>query len=232
MSIQLRSLRRSEFDSWVTLLSKDKGLHVRTVPLQRKTPIQKTTLSNLLQNKGVKMVTMKEIEEFAKSLCDQDAEDPDLYSGHVQLTRKYAVELASIEKADAEVCEIAALLHDIGKCEGRENHHVVGRDLAEKFLEHVEMPEEKKKLILKCILKHRSRFSSEDNEIEVKVVQSADCLGTIFNSRWQEHCRKTYPRKVLLDFYDRKALEKINLDSARTIAEPQLKKLRELVYTS
>jgi len=174
-------------------------------------------------------MNMGEIEEFAKSLCDLDEEDPYLYSDHVQLTRKYAVELARIENADSEVCEIAALLHDIGKCEGRENHHIVGGDLAEKFLEHVDISEEKKKLILKCILKHRSRFSSEDNEIEVKIVQSADCLGTLFNSRWQEHCRKTYPRKVLLDFYDRKALEKINLDSARKIAEPQIKKLRELL---
>lgn len=172
---------------------------------------------------------MKEIEEFAKSLCDQDEEDPHLYEDHVQLVRKYAVELAKIEKADIQVCEIAALLHDIGKCKGREPHHITGRNLAERFLESADLPEEKKPLILKCIYKHRSRFSSEDNEIEVKIIQSADCLGTLFNERWQEHCRKVLPRDFLLYFYNEKALKKINLESAKKIAQPQLQKLKEML---
>lgn len=172
-------------------------------------------------------ISIDEIERSAKSLCDQDDEDPHLFEDHVQLVRKYAVELAKIEKADLFVCEVAALLHDIGKCRGRKNHHIAGRDLAEAFLERIAIPEEKRKLILKCICKHRSRFSSEDDEIEVKVVQSADCLGTLFNDRWQEHCRKTLPREVLLEFYTRKALEKLNLESARQIAEPQLQNLKK-----
>lgn len=169
---------------------------------------------------------IKEIEEFAKALCSKDEEDPHLFE-HVQLVRKYAVELAKIENADVEVCEIAALLHDIGKCKGRETHHITGRNLAKEFLKTIDIPEEKKTLILKCILKHRSRFSSEDNEIEVKIIQSADCLGTLFNDRWQEHCRKTMPKDVLLEFYNEKALKKINLESAKTIAVPQLEKLKE-----
>lgn len=169
---------------------------------------------------------IKEIEEFAKTLCSKDEEDPHLFE-HVQLVRKYAVELAKIENADVEVCEIAALLHDIGKCRGRELHHITGRDMAEEFLKTVDIPEEKKPLILKCIVKHRSRFSSEDNEIEVKIIQSADCLGTLFNDRWQEHCRKTMPKDVLLEFYNEKALKKINLESAKRIAVPQLQKLKE-----
>lgn len=86
---------------------------------------------------------MKEIEEFANSLCDQDEEDLHLYEDHVQLVRKYAVELAKIEKADIQVCEIAALLHDIGKCKGRETHHIIGRNLAEPFLESADLPEKR-----------------------------------------------------------------------------------------
>lgn len=80
-----------------------------------------------------KFMHLKEIEAFAKILCSKDKEDPWLFE-HVQLVRKYAVELAKIENADVEVCEIAALLHDIGKCKGRENHHITGRNLAGKFL--------------------------------------------------------------------------------------------------
>jgi len=167
---------------------------------------------------------MKEIEEFAKSLCIQDKEDPHLYE-HVKLVREFAVELAQIENADIEVCEIAALLHDVGKCEGRKTHHIVGRDLAKEFLESTNIPEEKRKLILKCIHKHRNRSSTGDDEIEVKIIQSADCLGALYNDRWQEHCRKTLPKDVLWEFYTKEALEKLNIESARKIAEPQLRKL-------
>ncbi len=184
-------------------------------------------MSENITEKKTLHISMEEIEHFAKSLCDQDKEDPHLYEDHVQLVRKYAVELARIEKADIYVCEVAALLHDIGKCRGRKNHHTTGRDLAEKFLEPANIPEKRKKLILKCICRHRSRFSSQDDEIEVTIIQSADCLGTLFNERWQEHCRKTLPRDVLLEFYNEKALEKIHLESARKIAEPQLQNLRE-----
>ena len=42
---------------------------------------------------------MKEIEAFARPLCEKDEEDPHLYH-HVQLVRKYAHRLARIEKAD------------------------------------------------------------------------------------------------------------------------------------
>ena len=64
----------------------------------------------------------------------------------------------------------------------------------------------------------------EDNRIEVKVVQSADALGTLFDDEWQEHSRKTMPRDTLLQLYE-KALGKINLELARRIAEPQVAKL-------
>ncbi len=173
-----------------------------------------------------KLMHLREIEAFARILCSKDEEDPWLYE-HVQLVREYAVELVKIENADIEVCEMAALLHDIGKCKRRKNHHITGRNLADKFLESMDIPEEKKKLILKCILKHRSRFSSEDNEIEVKVIQSADCLGALFNERWQEHCRTTLPEEKLMEFYTVDALKRINLESARKIARPQLEILKE-----
>jgi putative nucleotidyltransferase with HDIG domain len=168
---------------------------------------------------------IEEIEEYARVLCSQDEEDPHLFE-HVQLVRKYAVQLARTEGADIDVCEIAALLHDIGKCKGRKNHHITGRKLAEKFLNTIDISVEKKKLILKCIEKHRTRFSSEDNEIEVKVIQCADCLGTLFNDTWQEYCRKTRSREDLLYFYNEKVFQKLSLDSARHIALPQLEILK------
>ena len=77
-------------------------------------------------------------------------------------------------------------------------------------------------------LKHGTRFASEDNRIEVKVIQAADVLGTLYDEPWQEHYRKTMPKEELLQLFTR-AMTKINLDSARKTAEPQIARLRALL---
>jgi len=169
---------------------------------------------------------IQDVEHFAKKFCKQDPEDPKLWETHIQLVRKFALQLAEIEGADKEVVEIAALLHDIGKYKGRKEHNVRSYEMSKEFLKDVEIP--KKDLILKCILKHSTKYSSEDNEIEVKVVQCADALATLFDDEWQEFSRQTMEKEVLRGLYD-KSLKKINLESARKIAEPQIKKLKYLM---
>ena len=167
------------------------------------------------------------IEEFAKKYYKKNSEEAKLWKNHVQLVRKFALELAKIERADEDIVEISALLHDIGKDKGRKGHNEGSYELSKKFLKKINLPEEKKKLILKCILKHRSKFSDEDNEIEVKVIQSADALGTFFDNELQKFSRETMPKQELLDLFD-KSFKKINLASARKIAKPQIEKLKKL----
>ena len=168
---------------------------------------------------------ISQVEQFAKTCCDQYAGDPGLWQNHVQRVRQFAVQLAAVEGADPQVVEIAALLHDIGSYKGREEHHVWSYELSREFLKTTELPEAVQERILECVLKHRTRFSREDNCIEVKVVQSADALGTLFDDEWQEHSRRTMSRDTLLQLYE-KALGKINLESARRIAGPQVAKLK------
>jgi len=170
---------------------------------------------------------IKKVEEFAEPYCRADPEDPKLWENHVQLVRKYALKLAEIEGADKQVVEIAALLHDIGKDKGRKDHNVRSYELSKKFIETLDLPEQKKKLILKCVLKHSTKYSQEDNEIEVKVVQSADALGTLFDDEWQQYSRETM-KEELLRLYD-KSLSKLNLESAREIAKPQIEKLKKML---
>ena len=146
-------------------------------------------------------------------------------ANHVQLVRQFALQLAAIEGADPQVVEIAALLHDIGSYKGREQHHIWSYDLSREFLKTTDLPEAVQERILECVLKHRTRFSMEDNRLEVKVVQSADALGTLFDDEWQEHSRRTMSRDTLLQLFE-KTLGKINLESAKRIAEPQVAKLQ------
>ncbi len=98
-------------------------------------------------------------------------------------------------------------------------------DLSREFLKTTDLPEAVQERILECVLKHRTRFSMEDNRLEVKVVQSADALGTLFDDVWQEHSRRTMSRETLLQLFE-KTLGKINLESAKRIAEPQVAKLQ------
>lgn len=168
------------------------------------------------------------IEEFARKHCKKYKDDPKLWENHVQLVRRFALHLAEIEKVDEEVVEIAALLHDIGKDKGRKGHSERSHELSRGFLEKVDLPNEKKDLILKCILKHDSKHSGEDNEIEVKVIQSADALGTFFDEEWQKHSRETMSKEELLEIFE-KSFNKINLESARKIVKPQIDKLKHLL---
>lgn len=168
------------------------------------------------------------IERFAKRHCKKCKEDSKLWENHVQLVRKFALELAKVEKADEEIVEIAAMLHDVGKDKGRERHNERSYGLSKGFLEKIDIPEKKKHLILKCILKHSSKFSDEDNEIEVKIIQSADGLGILFDEEWQKYSRATIHKEELLNLYE-KSLKKINLASARKIAEPQIERLKKLL---
>jgi metal-dependent HD superfamily phosphatase/phosphodiesterase len=171
---------------------------------------------------------LAQVEEFAKPYCEQYSEDPRLWKNHVQLVRQFVLRLAGVEGVDPQVVEIAALLHDIGKYKGREEHHIRSYELSKQFLKTIDLPEATKELILECVLKHRTHFSSENNRIEVKVVQSADVLGTLFDDEWQEYCRKTMSQEMIMQLYA-KALRKINLESARRIAEPQIARLEALL---
>lgn len=176
---------------------------------------------------------IQQVEEFAIRYCKDEIlksgyPDYKLWEDHVQLVRKYALLLAKIEKVNPELLEIAALLHDIGKYKGREDHETRSYELSKGFLAGLPLSEEEKTIILKCILKHSSKYANEGNEIEVKVLQCADALGTLFDEDWQEYSRKTLDKEILLGLYD-KTYNKITLESARKLAKPQVDKLRKIL---
>ena len=169
---------------------------------------------------------IQEAETYAKNYCEKDPEDPLQWEIHIPLTRKYSKLIAEIENADTRIVDLAAILHDTGKYMGRENHHIRSHELAKTFLAEQDLFDSDRELVLKCILKHRTRYTGESDPIEVKIIRSADILAVLFDDIWQSKSRKNMSREALISIYD-KAYQDIELETAKKIAKPQLALLKE-----
>jgi uncharacterized protein len=97
---------------------------------------------------------------------------------------RIAVHLAKIEKADVEIVNLAALLHDIGRQEqdksgGKICHAQIGAQKAEKILKKYKLNEEKIAAVKHCIASHRFRKDNKPKTVEAKILFDADKLDSI-----------------------------------------------------
>ncbi|VVB74478.1 HD domain protein [Candidatus Tiddalikarchaeum anstoanum] len=173
---------------------------------------------------------VKKAEAFAKEQYNKYTEEP-LWDNHISLVRDFALKLAEAEHADKLVVEVAAILHDIGYSEGKEDHNITSYNLAKEFLKSINLPLDKKELILKCILNHGGKFSDIKDSIEAKIIQSADGLAIIFDDAWKKYENKylTSDEKDELKFFLSKGISKINLKSAVNMAKNQVDKLNRII---
>ncbi len=106
------------------------------------------------------------------------------WSHHIVSVVKYAKILARKLKADEEICEIAALLHDYAsvlKKEWYPQHHIHSARLAEKLLSKYNYPPEKIEKVKRCILTHRASKGLSQRTLEAKILASADALAHFDN---------------------------------------------------
>jgi uncharacterized protein len=97
---------------------------------------------------------------------------------HVNRVVKIATFLARNEKANVELVEIGALLHDIGWAEGKP-HNETGAKLANKILKEIDYPKEKSEKIVGIILHHPLAFKDKLETLEEKIVWDADKIDLI-----------------------------------------------------
>ena len=104
------------------------------------------------------------------------------YEFHLIPMRNYAVGLARELRADLEIVEIAAWLHDIGSIiYGRENHHITGAEIAEKKLRELSYSSDKIEKVKQCILSHRGSNNLNGESLEAKIISDADALSNFDN---------------------------------------------------
>lgn len=118
---------------------------------------------------------IEKIKEIVKKRCPKDQVNWE-YDGHILLVAKYSKLLAKKLKANGEIVEIAALLHDITKWRNSKNHHITGAKEAEKILKKLEYSRDKIEKIKHCIYSHRGSQNIKRETKEAVCVASADAM--------------------------------------------------------
>ena len=95
---------------------------------------------------------------------------------HIKIVYELAKKYAGEYGADLEIVAIAALLHDIASVTDvkfTDEHHIIGANIAERLLIVENYPNERIKLIKKCILNHRgSRLVDKTTPEEICIADS------------------------------------------------------------
>jgi putative nucleotidyltransferase with HDIG domain len=119
-----------------------------------------------------------------RTLVRKDYYSEFTYDYHINIVVKYALLLAEKVKADKEIVEIAALLHDIGKKEyGNNDHHLTSATEARKILNKLDFQKDKIESIIHCIESHRGKGVDAET-IEAKVIMSADAMSHYDTFPW------------------------------------------------
>ena len=112
-----------------------------------------------------------------------EAEDKyNFWEEHVKYVLQEALALAAKYNADAEIVELAAMLHDVAlmaRVGTRKEHHVNGAEIAENMLSKYNYPQDKTQKVKTCIINHRS--SKNSTNIEDVCVADADILAHFDN---------------------------------------------------
>jgi len=128
----------------------------------------------------------KEIANLVEKTCKKKSNyyGYGAWSHHIVSVVKYAKILAKKLKADEEVIEIAALLHDYASVLDKKlypQHHIHGARLAGEILTKYKYPKAKIEIIKKCILNHRASIKRKRASIEEKIIASADSMAHFDN---------------------------------------------------
>lgn len=101
---------------------------------------------------------------------------------HILAVLKHSQTLGKKFKADMEVLELAAILHDYSGIKDYKfypEHHVISGEMAEKLLKKYNYPQEKIEHIKECIFSHRGSVKMKRRTIEAKILASADAMSHI-----------------------------------------------------
>jgi len=164
-----------------------------------------------------------------KQLVEEKFEEND-WKYHMLPVIKYAKKLAKIYRLNEETVELAALLHDIGRIEIKddEEHHIRGIPRAEKILRKHNYSEDIIKEVLHCVESHRTSKGTKPRTMIAKIIANADAMAhfdvlPVF-FYWRSNLGESF--KEILKWVD----TKIEKDWNKKITLPEAKKIVEKKY--
>lgn len=101
---------------------------------------------------------------------------------HIIPVVEHSLKLGKKLKADLEILELAAYLHDLAALvdvRQYDNHHIHGVDLADKMLTQLGLPRTKINKVKACIKSHRGSKKVPRRSLEAKIIASADAMAHI-----------------------------------------------------
>lgn len=126
----------------------------------------------------MKVDVLEKVREFVRNESEKhDAKYKGSYDNHIKIVVARVLKLADKERVDKEIVEIAAWLHDIGSIMGdRENHHIVGAEVADKLLRELGYPHDRIEKVKHCILAHRGSVTLKRETPEAQILADADSM--------------------------------------------------------
>lgn len=165
---------------------------------------------------------LKDLESIAKEKMSELNGTAHSYE-HVKRVVKIASFLAKKEKANVELVQIGALLHDIGWAAGRP-HNETGAELAKKILEETNYSKEEIEKIAGIILRHPLAFKDKLEALEEKIVWDADkidllgVIGVVRAFHWLSN--KPFEAVVKTCFEEQTTIyDSLNTQTAKKIAK-------------
>jgi len=148
----------------------------------------------------IKMVEniIEQVRKFVEDECKKPTSKYGYspYLGHFIPMANYSKQLAEKLKADVEVVEIAAWLHDIGSIMiGRKDHHITGAEIAEKKLKELNYPDKKIEMVKTCILNHRGSINNHKESVEEQVIADADAMSAFDDIEGQFEASLVWEKK-------------------------------------
>ncbi len=147
--------------------------------------------------------------------------------GHVERVYKLSTVIAEKEDADVDLCQVGAILHDIGKVIG-EPHNLTGSGRAKVLLRGMSYQSPRIERVLRIIQNHSYDCWEHLESLEEKIVGDADKLdtfGAIGLTRVSDiqglnsldiHDYRLYKEDIMLRY------ERLNTETAKAIGKKRL----------
>ncbi len=120
-----------------------------------------------------------ELEKVVEAACARETNifGYSIWTHHIKQVARIGRRIAPQFHADAEIVEIAALLHDYASVKDEtlvSEHHIHGSKEAERILSELGYPDEKIQAVMHCIATHRASVFSKRNSPEAECLANAD----------------------------------------------------------